>query len=296
MSGLARQRVRSAWLFLTPTLGVLGLVAGWPLLRTFWFALTDSNLSDMEAARFVGLENFRTLFADPLWWQSVWTTFRFALVSVSLETVLGMLIALTLQTAFVGRGVVRSAVLVPWAIPTVVSARMWSWMFNDVYGVINEILIKIGALKEGLAWTADPALSFAAVVAVDVWKTTPFMTLLILAALQLLPGEVYEAARIDGAGPLRVFFRITLPLIRAPLAVAVIFRMLDALRVFDLFYVLTSNSNDTLPMAGYARQKMFEYQEIGAGAAAASALFGLIALFTVAYFAVARVRLDPEAG
>ncbi|HZN93322.1 MAG TPA: sugar ABC transporter permease, partial [Myxococcales bacterium] len=159
-----------------------------------------------------------------------------------------------------------------------------------------EILLALGVVEEGLAWTADPDLALAAVVAVDVWKTTPFMTLLILAALQTLPEDVYEAAQIDGARPVRVFLQITLPMIRGPLLVAVIFRMLDALRVFDVFYVLTSNSVDTTPMAGYARQKMFEHQELGAGAAAASVLFGLIAAFTAVYLVAARVKVEPEAA
>jgi trehalose/maltose transport system permease protein len=294
-SRVAQQRIRAAWLFLTPTLVVHALVAGWPLLRTFWFAFTDANLSEMEAAQFVGLSNFQNLFEDEVWWHSVWTTFRFAFISVALETALGLAIALVLHTAFAGRGLLRAAVLVPWAIPTVVSARMWSWMFNDTYGVINEILVNVGVLKSPLAWTADPQLAIAAVIAVDVWKTTPFMALLILAALQVLPDEIYEAARIDGAHPIKAFLRITLPLIRGPLLVAVIFRMLDALRVFDVFYVLTSASNDTMPMAGYARQRMFEYQEMGAGAAAASALFALIALFTVVYMTMARVKVDADA-
>jgi len=292
---MERRRVRSAWWFLAPSLVMLALVAGWPLARTFWFSLTDANLSEMGEARFVGFANYRELFADPLWWQSVWTTVRFTVISVALETALGLTIALVLNQRFAGRGLLRAAVLVPWAIPTVVSARMWGWMFNDFYGVVNEVLINLRLVEEAPAWPADPALALWAVIAVDVWKTTPFMTLLILAALQTLPDDVYEAAQIDGARPLRVFFRITLPLIRGPLMVAVIFRMLDALRVFDLFYVLTSNSNETLPMAGYARRKMFELQELGAGAAAASTLFAIIALFTAVYLVAARVRVEPEA-
>jgi trehalose/maltose transport system permease protein len=292
---MERRRVRSAWWFLAPSLVVLALVAGWPLMRTFWFSLTDANLTEPGEARFVGFDNYRELFSDSQWWQSVWTTFRFALVSVVLETALGLAIAMVLNARFAGRGLLRAAVLVPWAIPTVVSARMWGWMFNDFYGVINEVLFALNLVEEAPAWTADPALALWSVIAVDVWKTTPFMTLLILAGLQTLPEDTYEAAQIDGAHPVRVFFQITLPLIRGPLLVAVIFRMLDALRVFDVFYVLTSNSNETLPMAGYARRKMFELGEMGAGAAAASTLFALIALFTVVYFAAARVRVEPEA-
>ncbi len=294
-SALLRQRTRAAWVFMTPTLVAMALVAGWPLARTIWFSFTNASLTDLEAAEFVGLESLKQVVTDPDWWTTVWTTFRFAGVSVTLETVLGMIIALALHAKFAGRGALRAAVLVPWAIPTVVSAKMWGWMFNDLYGVVNAMFLKVGLISEPLAWTAEPGLSFAAVVAVDVWKTTPFMALLILAALQMLPGDVYEAARIDGASPVRVFFQITLPLLKGPLMVAVIFRALDALRVFDIFYVLTGGSLETMPMAGYSRQWMFEYQEIGVGSASASLLFALIALFTAVYMVVGRVKLDKEA-
>lgn len=280
---------------LLPALVVLAAMAGWPLLRTFWFALTDARLDGLEEVRFVGLENFRLVLEDPDWWQSVRNTLRFTVVSVGLETVLGMGVALVLNTRFRGRGALRAAVLVPWAIPTVVSARMWGWMFHDVYGVLNALLQGVGLLSEPVAWTADPELAQWALVAVDVWKTTPFMALLLLAALQVLPEELYEAARMDGASPVRTFFQITLPLIRGPLLVAVIFRTLDALRVFDLFYVLTSNSSDSMSMAVYARQQMFEFQDLGLGAAAASLLFAIIALFTVVYMVVGRVGRELEA-
>jgi trehalose/maltose transport system permease protein len=295
-SRLARQRVRAAWLFLLPTLVVLAAVAGWPLLRTFWFAFTNANLSDPSPPEYVGLENFSTVWDDPDWWRSVRNTFLFTAVSVTLETVLGMVIALTLNTRFRGRAILRAAVLVPWAIPTVVSAKMWGWMFNDQYGVINAMLLHVGWISGPVAWTVDPQLSMVAIICVDVWKTTPFMTLLLLAALQILPEELYEAAKLDGAHPVLVFFRITLPLIRGPMMVAIIFRVLDALRVFDLFYVLTSGSTESMSMAVYARQQMFEFQELGLGAAAASMLFGLIALFTVVYLVLARDSVAQEAA
>jgi trehalose/maltose transport system permease protein len=293
---MRRERVRAAWLFLLPTLVVLALVAGWPLARTLWFGLTDARLDTVTLGevRFIGLDNFRALWEDPSWWQSVWVTLRFTAISVALETVLGLVIAMALNARFRGRGVLRAAVLVPWAIPTIVSARMWSWMFHDVYGVINDVLLRLGLISEPVAWTADPALSILAVIAVDVWKTTPFMALLILAALQQLPQEVYEAAKIDGAGPVRVFFRVTLPLIRGPLMVAVIFRVLDAMRVFDLFYILTNNSSESMSMAVYSRQQMFDFQEVGMGAAASSALFMIIALITVAYLVLMRRGLQEE--
>jgi trehalose/maltose transport system permease protein len=291
-STLTRQRIRSAHLFLVPMLAVLALVAGWPLLRTLYFAFTDADLSNLAAHRFVGLHNFQCLLQDPVWWTAVRNTLVFTFGSVLLETVLGLVIALTLNAHMPGRGLLRAAVMIPWAIPTVISAKMWQWMYNDLYGIINATLLKLGLITTPLAWTADPALAMGAVIAVDVWKTTPFMTLLILAALQMLPTECYEAARVDGVHPLRVFFRITLPLIWPALMVAVIFRLLDAMRVFDLIYVLTSNSRYTMSMSVFARQQLIDFQEVGLGSAAASLVFLIIGLLTVVVITASRVRLE----
>ena len=291
-SALARERRRAAWLFLLPMLIVLAAVAGWPLLRTVYFGFTDATLSNLEGHRLVGLGNFVALARDPDWWRAVGNTALFAAVSVTLETLLGLVVALTLDAQLPGRGMLRAAVLIPWAIPTVVSAQMWNWMYNDLYGVLNAALLATGTVGEPLAWTADPDLALYAVIAVDVWKTTPFMALLILAALQLVPGEIYEAARIDGAPPLEVFWRITLPLIRPALMVAVVFRTLDALRVFDLPYVLTGNSRYTASMAVFARQQLVDFQDVGYGSAASTFLFLVVGAFTVLYLTAGRVRLD----
>ncbi len=287
-SGLARQRVRAAWLFLAPVLVVLALVAGWPLLRTVWFALTDASLAELDDYEFVGLLNFYYLSTDPDWWRAVRNTFLFTFVSVSLETVLGMLIALALHARFRGRGLLRAAVLVPWAIPTVVSAKMWSWMFNDVFGIVNELLLAVGLIAAPIAWTASPDTAMAAIVAVDVWKTTPFVALLLLAGLQMIPEEIYEAARIDGVNPIRVFFRVTLPLIRPALVVAIVFRTLDAMRIFDLVYVMTGNNRTTMSMSVYARQQLVDFQDVGYGSAAASLLFAIVAVTTVIYLMAIR--------
>lgn len=282
-SHLTRERVKSAWLFMSPVLFVLLLVAGWPLCRTIWFGFTDANLTDLSSARFVGFENFIYLFQDSDWWQSVSNTLLFAIISVSLETFFGLGIALILNSHFKGRTWVRTAVLVPWAIPTIVSAQMWRWMFHDVYGVINEILIWSHLLDTPLAWTADPHLSILTVIIVDVWKTTPFMALLLLAGLQMLPQECFESARVDGIHPIRVFFKVTLPLLKPAILVAVIFRTLDALRIFDLIYVLTSGSQETMSVSVYARQQLFDFQNIGLGSAASTLLFLIIGLVTLTY-------------
>ena len=295
---LSTSRVRSAWLFVTPMIVVMLLVAGWPLARTFWFSVTDADLKDLSAAKFIGLDNYFGAYgvlADPDWWRAVVNTLKFAVVSVALETVLGLVVALVLNADFPGRTLVRTAVLVPWAIPTIVSAKMWAWMMNDQFGVLNHILMGLHVLSHPLAWTADPNLAMTAVVMVDVWKTTPFMALLILAALQMLPTDCYEAARVDGISPLKVFFKVTLPLIRPALMVAVIFRALDALRVFDLIYVLTSSSKDTMSMSVYARQQLVDFQQVGYGSAASTVLFFMVAICTAAYITLGRVKFDGDA-
>jgi trehalose/maltose transport system permease protein len=288
-SRLTRQRTRAAWLFVAPMLLVLAAVAGWPLLRTIWFAFTDANLSDLSLAQFIGFANFEYLLTDPDWWVAVRNTMVFTICSVTIETILGLGIALALNAHFQGRGLLRAAVLIPWAIPTVVSAQMWSWMFNDVFGIINVILMNLGLINQPIAWTASPDTALAAVIIVDVWKTTPFMALLILAGLQMLPSECYEAAKVDGVHPLRVFWKITLPLLKPALLVAIIFRALDALRIFDLIYVMTGNNKSTMSMSVYARQQLVDFQDVGFGSAAATMLFVSIAVITAVYLTAARV-------
>lgn len=295
-----RQRVKAAWLFLAPMLIALTLVAGWPLMRTFFLSFTDASLSDLGAANLIGFENYLVyddgrwfgVLADPIWWRSVWNTVYFSVVSVSLEVVFGVIVALILNAEFKGRVIVRAAVLIPWAIPTIVSAQMWAWMLNDQFGIINHLLMTVGIIDDPIAWTASATYSMWAVIMVDVWKTIPFVALLVLAALQMLPKDCYEAAEVDGIHPVRVFFKVTLPLITPALMVAVIFRLLDALRVFDVIYVLTSNSTSTMSMSVYARQQLVEFQDVGYGSAASTLLFLIIALATIAYLYLGRKQIQ----
>ena len=304
-SDLQAQRVRSAWLFLAPTFLVLALVAGWPLIRTIYFSFTNASLTNLSGAEFVGFANYlswvtlksgrtiyRGLLADPAWWNAVWNTLKFTFLSVSIETALGLVVALVLNAQFPGRGLVRAAILIPWAIPTIVSAKMWAWMLNDQFGILNDMLIGLGLIGEKIAWTASPDTAMIAVLIVDVWKTTPFMALLILAGLQMVPGDIYEAARIDGVHPVRIFWRVTLPLIRPALMVAVIFRMLDALRIFDLIYVLTPNNAQTKTMSVMARENLFDFDKFAYGAAASTMLFLIIATITILYMWLGRLNLS----
>ncbi|OBQ84430.1 sugar ABC transporter permease [Mesorhizobium sp. WSM3873] len=304
-SRLMRQRVRSAWLFLAPMLLVLAAVAGWPLLRTFYYSFTDASLADLDARQWVGFDNYFSmlsmpsgrvlydgLLADPVWWRAVWNTLLFAVVSVSCETVLGMIVALVLNADFRGRGFVRAAILIPWAIPTIVSAKMWQWMLNDQFGIINAVLLNLGLIDAKIAWTASTDTATIAVLIVDIWKTTPFMALLFLAALQMLPRDVIEVARLDGANPWQIFWKVTLPLIRPAVMVAVIFRALDALRIFDLIYVLTPNNVHTKSMSVFVRENLFEFDKFAYGSAASTLLFLIVALLTISYIRIGRIELE----
>lgn len=306
-SNLHAERIRSAWIFLAPMLLVLAFVAGWPLLKTIWFGLTDASLDALSDAEFVGLRNYLEwvdygdgdgeyfgLLADGQWWQAVWNTVYFSVVSVFFETVFGIIVALVLHANFKGRGLVRAAVLVPWAIPTIVSAKMWAWMMNDQFGILNDIFLSLGIISQPVAWTASADTAMLAVLIVDIWKTTPFMALLILAGLQMIPQDIYEAAKIDGVNPVKVFFRVTLPLIKPALAVAVIFRALDALRVFDLIYVLTPNNSQTRTMSVFAQENLFQFDKFAYGSAASTLLFLVIGTITIVYLRLARV--DFEGG
>lgn len=294
-----QRRRRVAWLLVAPTLLLLAAVAGWPLLRTLFYSFTDAMLDAPEEYRFVGLRNYLDpladgqtfgILADPQWWQAVGNTLWFSAISVSLELLFGLLLALLMNQRFRGQGLVRTAILVPWAIPTIVTAKMWGWMFHDQYGVINDLLLKIGVISTPLAWVAEPDLSMWAVIVADVWKTTPFMALMLLAALQLIPGDLYEAARVDGAGAWQRFRRITLPLIMPALIVALIFRVMDALRVFDLIYVLTSNSEATVSVSGYARDQLVSYQQMGAGSAASVLVFMMVAGIAACFLLIGRLN------
>ena len=295
---ISSARTRAAWMFLAPMLLVLAVVAVWPLARTIYFSFTNATLVDMSRYSFVGLSNYLAydngrwygVLSDPQWFLALRNTLIFAVISVSLETILGVLIAVLLNAQFPGRGLMRAAMLVPWAIPTVVSAKMWGWMLNDQFGVINDALLKIGVISEPVAWLADPTLSMASIILVDVWKTTPFVALLALAALQMVPKDCYEAARVDGIHPVRVFFQVTLPLIAPALAVAVIFRLLDAMRMFDLVYIMTGATDATMTLSVFAQRELVGFQDVGYGSAVSTLVFLIIAVLTALY--VTAMRLD----
>ncbi len=299
---LNQSRVVSAWLFVFPMLLVLVMVAGWPLMRTFWLGMTDARLEAFHVPQWIGFENYLAnysgqwfgLLADPVWWNAVSNTFYFTIISVFFTAVLGVVIALVLDTPFKGRTMLRAAVLIPWAIPSIISAKMWAWILHDQFGILNEVLINWGWLERPLAWTADATLAMNAIIFIEVWRSAPFMALLVLAGLQMVPRDCYEAAKVDGIPGWLVFFKVTLPLITPAITVAVVFRILDGMRVFDLVYVLTPNNEYTMSMASYARQQMIEFQAAGYGSAASTMLFFFVAFVTVIYLGFNRSQLEGE--
>ncbi|MDB5045348.1 MAG: transporter permease [Deinococcus sp.] len=294
--GIEAARAQQALWLLLPTLIAIALVAGYPLYRTIFFSLFDANLTTPDQRTFLGIGNFWFTTAegvqlgflqDPKWWEAVKNTMLFTVVSVFLETVFGMIIALVVNTAFPGRAFLRTAMLVPWAIPTVVSAQMWGYMYNDSFGLIGR------GLLGGQALLANTDSAIWALIAVDVWKTTSFMALLILAGLQSLPTDMYEAADMDGATKWTQFWRMTLPLLRPALLVALVFRSLDALRVFDVMYVMLGPVNaGSTSMTGYARLQLIDNSLLGVGSAVSVAIFVIIMVIVVMYVTAFRVKFD----
>ncbi|HET9623671.1 MAG TPA: sugar ABC transporter permease [Kofleriaceae bacterium] len=299
--GIEGRRARTARWLLLPTLLAIALVGGYPLFRTIYLSFTDFNINSGDEAHWVGLENYWNItedginigvLGDPAWWGAVWNTVVLTLTSVTTEVVLGLSFALVINSKIKGRGFLRTAILVPWAIPTVASAQMWNWMYQDSLGVVSAWGRQLGLLEVGQSFVANPKTALWALTAVDVWKTTPFMALLLLAGLQSIPADLYEAARVDGASRVRQFWHITLPLLAPALLVAVIFRTLDALRIFDMPFVLKGNAPETMTMSIYARQQMIDNAQFGAGSSVSVLIFLVIMMFTVAYMTASRVDFE----
>jgi ABC-type sugar transport system permease subunit len=275
-SGIEQQEARIAWGLVLPALLTILLVALFPLLWTVWESL---HLHDLRmpwlGQPFVGIDNYLEAFRQPRFWGALGHTLFFAVTSVGLELVIGLWLALALNRAFRGRGLVRAAVLVPWAIPTVVSALLWRFMFEGQHGIVNSALVALGVLSEPIVWFIQPAAAWVPIILADVWKTTPFVALLLLAGLQNIDVSLYEAARIDGASAWRQFRHVTLPLLKPAILVALIFRTLDAFRVFDLIYALTGGGpgTSTEPIALYTFNVLLQNLQFGYGSALSVIVF-----------------------
>jgi ABC-type sugar transport system permease subunit len=280
---------RTAYYMILPALIIVVAVAFYPILYGVVLSLTDSSINAVGS--FVGFENYAEMFQNPDFMEGLTNTVIFTVVSVTLEFILGLAIALAINRAFRGRGLVRAAILVPWAFPTVISAVMWRLMFQDQVGIINYVANAIGLISEPIL--ADRTLLLIGAILVDVWKTTPFMALLLLAGLQTIPGDVYEAARVDGANVMQRFFRITLPLLKGTILVAVLFRTLDSYRVYDLFWAMSNRELESLSTFVYKGVRISQLQ-FAQGNAAAVFIFVTAFLIALFFIKVLGMRTSAE--
>ncbi|MEO1374961.1 MAG: sugar ABC transporter permease [Cyanobacteria bacterium J06635_10] len=278
METIRSREQKTAWILLIPALLLLLLVFGYPITRAFWLSLFTQNLGTQLQPVFSGLDNYGRMVGDGRFWQSFLVTTIFTSASVISELLLGLIIALVLNQQFFGRGLVRTTAILPWALPTALIGLAWAWIFNDQYGVANDILLRLGLIKTGINWLGEPTLATIAVIVADVWKTTPFISILLLAGLQSISADLYEAHSIDGATPWQSFRQITLPLLIPQILIAVLFRFAQAFGIFDLISVMTGGGpgGATEVVSLYIYSTIMRYLDFGYGAALVVVTFMLL--------------------
>lgn len=282
---MTRRDQRLYLVFLAPAIIVLFLFIGAPIIRSFYVSLHQVIIGLPQLSNpFIGLENYRELINDPVAMHSFRVTVVFVAVTTFFELLIGLFIALLINHSFPGRGMLRACVLIPWAIPTVVSAQMWRFLFNDAYGMINYAAFGAEPSRY-IPWLAIPGTALSAIIVADVWKTSSFAALLILAGLQVIPEELYQAAKVDGASLWGRFWHITWPLIRPALLISLLFRTIDAFRVFDLAFVMTqggpADATNVLQLYGY--KKMFVEGWMGYGSAISVCIFIIVLILSILY-------------
>jgi trehalose/maltose transport system permease protein len=290
-SSAAADERRTGYLMVAPSVLLVFMVAFFPVAYSLYLSVHDASIADVGG--WVGLENYRLLFQDPAFREGLVNTVVFTSVSVSLELVIGIGLALGLNQAFRGRGLARTAILLPWAFPVVVSALMWRLMLQDQVGVVTYLAQSIG-LADGPILSDRGSLMVAAIL-IDVWKETPFMTLLLLAGLQTIPRDVIEAAKVDGAGAVRRFVSVTLPLLKPAIVVALLFRSLQAWGVYDLFWVMSDRKLESLSTYVYEGVRVSQLDFATGTAAAVLTFLGALAI-ALFFIRALGVRSTPEAG
>ena len=283
-------------IMLAPMTLVLLVLVGYPLVNSFVLSLYRVNLANPEQGTpFIGLGNYLHAFEQADFWYAVQRTFYFTLVSVALELVLGVVFAILLNERFRGQLLSRLAMIAPWALLTVANGVLWAWILNPTYGIANALLIQMGVLQTPKAWLSDTFWTMNVIILADVWKTVPNMTLLLLAGLQPIPDDLYEAAEVDGATRWQKMTRITLPLLRPVILVAVALRTIGAFRVFDIIYVLTGNggpADSTRVISFYDYDQAFRYLFFGYGAAISWLITAFMILLIVVYMRLLRSEVE----
>jgi len=281
---------------LAPMALVLLLVVGYPLVDSLWLSLHRANLANPEQGQpFIGLGNYLYAFRQPGFWYAIQRTFYFTILSVGLELVLGLLFAVLLNERFRGNLPSRLAMILPWALLTVSNGVLWAWILNPTYGVFNALLTSLGILQAPKSWLSDTFWTMNVIILADTWKTVPNMTLLLLAGLQPIPDDLYEAAEADGATRWQKFTQITLPLLRPVILVAVALRTIGAFKVFDIIYVLTGNggpADSTKVISFYAYDQAFRYLFFGYGAAISWLITGFMLILIVIYMRLLRSEVE----
>lgn len=279
------------WLLLAPALLILSALTVAPLARTVWLSFTDAQITAMkQPVHWIGLENYVYALTDPDFVASLGRTLYFTVVSVGLETAIGVAVALLLNQEFRGRTLVRTLLVLPWAVPNIVNAMMWRLIFHPEYGAFNAALTQLGILSHYQSWLGRPDLAMTMVIVADVWKNFPLVAFMTLATLQTIPGQLFEAARVEGAGAVRRFRAVTLPWITGPLLVVVILRTIDAFRIFDLIYVMTRGgpADSTKTASFFVYEQYFSYLEAGSGASYAMVVAVISAVMIALYLAAVR--------
>jgi multiple sugar transport system permease protein len=262
-----------------PSAFLIGAVLLYPALGTFALSLYRMDFGTSFHSRFAGLQNFARLVVDSRFRSSLWTTVLFTITTVSIEFAGGLILALSVDTWGRGRSAVRTTLLIPWTLPTAVIAVLWAWIFNDQYGILNSLLVRSGILASPVSWLGNPTAAFWALVIADAWKTTPFVFVILLAGLQSVPNDLYEAMEIDGGGSWAKFRIITWPFLARFVFVALIFRVIQAFSVFDLVYVMTGGGpgGTTETLSVYAYQTMMRYLDFSYAATLATAMVSVLA-------------------
>ena len=278
-----------AWLLLMPLLGVIVVIIGWPLASTVWISLTSAKLVG-TGGDFVGLSNFANALGNPAFRAAFVNTAIFALVSVAIEMLIGVLAALLLDQEFYGRTVLRALMILPWALPTIVNATLWRLIYNPQYGALNALLTQTGVIGSYQSWLGQPGSAMIAIIAADVWKNFPLVALIALAALQTVPREIKAASIVDGAGVFARFRFVLWPYLAGPLMVALVLRTIEAFKVFDIIWVMTrggpADTTRTLSILVY--QEAFSFQRAGSGASMALIVTLIITVLASIYIAAIR--------
>jgi multiple sugar transport system permease protein len=286
----ARAERRLGWMLCAPAVIVMLLVTAWPIINAFILSLQRADLRFPDANQFIGFDNYGTVLSSSLWWEDVLHTLLITVVSVGIELVLGMLLALVMHRAIFGRGTVRTSILIPYGIVTVVAAFSWRYAWSLDSGWIPDLLgIKTDPLSQS-GW------SYVAIIITEVWKTTPFMALLLLAGLALVPDELHEAAKVDGASAVQRFFRITLPLIKPAILVALLFRTLDAFRIFDSVFILTAGQNNTETVSILGYNQLLNRLNLGLGSTISVLIFVMVAIIAFLFIRGFGTSLAQQRG